>query len=321
MVSRQGLHLAALGALSMLPGMGRRFARPTGGTDSARYCYSVWLRHLVVASRNGLDGIPADVAELGPGDSLGIGLAALLSGARSYTALDAVEHASTPRNLQVFDELVELFRRHEPIPDATELPAVEPVLEEWAFPAGLFADGDLETALSEERVAAIRDDLESPAVAGGVVRYVAPWDDESVLAPASVDLVFSQAVLEHVADLPRTYAALARWLRPGGTMTCQVDFKCHGTAPTWDGHWGYGPLMWRLIRGAKPFLLNREPLSTHRRQLRRFGFEIRCEIARTRAPELRAGQLARRFRDLTAEDRRTTGIFMVTRSTATSGRR
>jgi len=53
----------------------------TTGTASARYCYSVWLRHLVMAFQNGLRTFPETIVELGPGPSLGTGLASLISGA------------------------------------------------------------------------------------------------------------------------------------------------------------------------------------------------------------------------------------------------
>src|SRR5450759_3085703 len=49
----QYLALGPLGltARSDVPRM--RFAdRPTGGTDVARYCYAVWMRHLVMACRS-----------------------------------------------------------------------------------------------------------------------------------------------------------------------------------------------------------------------------------------------------------------------------
>ena len=57
-----------------------------GATPSARYCYAVWLRHLIHVRRCGLRGIPETVAELGPGGSIGCGLAALLSGCARYYA-------------------------------------------------------------------------------------------------------------------------------------------------------------------------------------------------------------------------------------------
>jgi hypothetical protein len=54
--------------------------------------------------------MPESVAEFGPGDSLGVGLAALLSGSNRYSALDVHRDGSTERTLRIFDELVALFR-------------------------------------------------------------------------------------------------------------------------------------------------------------------------------------------------------------------
>jgi len=63
------------GIASYIPELYALFSRGTGGTISARYCYGVWLRHLVMAHENGLSIQPDTIIELGPGDSLGIGLA------------------------------------------------------------------------------------------------------------------------------------------------------------------------------------------------------------------------------------------------------
>jgi hypothetical protein len=60
-------------------------------------------------------------------------------------------------------------------------------------------------------------------------------------------MVFSQAVFEHVVDLRGTYEALRRWLKPGGVMSHQIDFKAHGTAKRWDGHWAYSDFIWKLL--------------------------------------------------------------------------
>lgn len=77
---------------------------------SARYCYSVWLRHLAVVFKNGFTSYPRTIAELGPGSSIGVGLAGLVGGAEQYYSLDVVEHATNERNREVFLELVTLFK-------------------------------------------------------------------------------------------------------------------------------------------------------------------------------------------------------------------
>lgn len=46
-----------------------------------------------MAYKNGLPVHPDTVAGLGPGDSLGFGLAALISGADKYFAFDVVEQS------------------------------------------------------------------------------------------------------------------------------------------------------------------------------------------------------------------------------------
>jgi len=89
------------GMATFVPGIYQLRAKGTGGTDSARYCYSVWLRHLVMAKRNGLNPYPRIVAELGPGDSLGIGLAALISGCDKYFALTSL-NTQTPKEMRKY---------------------------------------------------------------------------------------------------------------------------------------------------------------------------------------------------------------------------
>ena len=105
----------------------READRPgTGGTNSARYCYAVWLRHRILARNAGAPARARVVAELGPGDSLGIGLCALLSGAERYVGLDVVRHARQAVNAQVFEDLLGLFARKADVPSQEEFPAVRP---------------------------------------------------------------------------------------------------------------------------------------------------------------------------------------------------
>src|SRR5258706_12962388 len=164
----------------------------TGGTDNARYCYSVWLRHLAHVRAAGLAANPASVLELGPDDSIGVGLAALLSGASTYVGVDAQSYVDFRRNLEIFEKLVTLFSKRAGIPDADEFPEVRPQIDSYAFPHGLLPQDTLEAALQPSRLEAVRRALRGEAGGGewGIrIESVAPWTDPDVVAPESFDLV------------------------------------------------------------------------------------------------------------------------------------
>ena len=73
-------HIAQLlfGISTFIPGVYKWRSKKTGsgGAYSAKYCYSVYLRHMVMVKKSNLNTSPKVVAELGPGDSLGVGLMA-----------------------------------------------------------------------------------------------------------------------------------------------------------------------------------------------------------------------------------------------------
>lgn len=297
----------------MVPGIYALCHRGAGGTSSARYCYSVWLRHLVKAGSQDSWRFPRSVAELGPGDSLGIGLAALICGAERYLGFDVVEYASDARNLAVFDELVALFEARADIPDAEEFPEVKPYLDDYGFPGHILTGEWLAAALDPARLAHIRAAVAEMGRPDSPVRYAVPWHDASRIERASIDMIFSQAVLEHVDDLDGAYAAMGDWLRPGGVMSHQIDFRCHGTADSWNGHWACSDLHWRLIRGGRPYLINRQPHSAHLDLLKRHGFELVHEQPRELPSTLSRRDLAVRFRQLSDSDLTTSGAYMLSR--------
>lgn len=301
-----------LGAATYIPGVRALSGRTTGGTNSARYCYSVWLRHLCMAHECGLPTRFETVVELGPGDSLGIGLAALLSGSTRYIALDAVRYADADQNLRIFDELIALFRGREPIPNADELPRVEPKLQSYAFPAHILSPSLLNAALAPHRLEEIRAGL---AAAPNVVRedapvcYVAPWE-AGMIEPGTVDLVMSQTVLEYPADLTSLYTEMVRWLKRGGVMSHEIDFKSFGITTEWNGHWSCSEPLWNFVAGRRRHPINREPVSTHLALLEQFN----CRVVRVerciRPSRISRADLADRFHSLGDEDLTTSSALI-----------
>jgi hypothetical protein len=263
-----------------------------------------------MARRHGLSQFPKSVAELGPGDSLGIGLAALVSGVDDYCALDVVAHADPQRNLGIFEELVALFGDREDIPGEDEFPDLKPYLESYGFPAEAFDGGDLNSALKSDRLDRIKHSISSADRENSKVRYVVPWSDTTNIKDGSIDFIYSQAVLEHIDDLRTAYRALHSWLKPTGLMSNQIDFKSHGMADEWNGHWTYSDFQWKLIRGNRPYLINRKPHSTHLRLMKAAGFEVRCDLKVKTPSNISRSALAPRFEDLSDDDLTTSGAFI-----------
>ena len=187
------------GTVKHFPGIKRFLPKRTGGTIECRYCYSVWMRHLkhFAAFK---EGIPSVVAELGPGDSLGTGLAALLSGCEKLYALDVVHYRDVEKNsVRVFDGLVELFSRRAPIPGSSEYPNVRPGIDSYDFPRDILTDERLRKSLDRDRIISIRNELSEGGKSWKSMIHVhIPWNGVEVIREGSVDFIYSQAVLEHV---------------------------------------------------------------------------------------------------------------------------
>lgn len=301
----------AKGILKHFPFIKNLLAKKTGGTIESRYCYSVWMRHLINLGTADND-IPKVVAELGPGDSLGIGLAALLSGCKKLYAFDVIKYWDSERNLIIFDELVELFKQRAAIPDQTEYALVKPDLENYNFPSDLLSEAWLQEALSTNRLSQIRKeiaDAENPE--NNFIQVQIPWNDSAILKNNSVDFIYSQAVLQHIEDLEGTYTAMKKWLKPLGIMSHTIDFKSMGTTQTWNGHWTYNDLEWKIVRGGKSFLINRHPCSYHLNLHQDNGFQIMKTQDDRSANTLMPYKLAKRFRHLKDNDLTTSGIYVL----------
>ena len=249
----------------------------------AEYYYGVWLKHLLMAHERGMKAVPATVAELGPGSTVGVGLAALLSGARRYIGLDVVKHTDLAANVGLLDELGRLFARRAPAPAGgwPELGA-----SSSRFPDHVLDDRTLAAAGAPERVAAIRRVLCGQAAGRDDValEYVAPWSRPEIIEKQSVDFLLSHCVLEYVADVAEVCRSARAWLRPGGVMSHQIDLGAHRLSRRWYGNWVYPRWMWRIVAGGRAYSLNRQPASAYIDALRAAGLELTCELKHTAGP-------------------------------------
>jgi len=306
------LKAIAKGMATYVPGI-TRFANSVAGTWlGPRYYYAVWLRHLVRV-HDVCGPFKWDVvAELGPGDALGVGISAILSGVRCYLGLDRIAFASTEVNLRLLEDILGLFSARAPIPDQSEFPSVYPTLQNYAFPHHILTSERLSEALEPARIERLRALIRAEAKGSPELdfRYVAPWDAAANVVPRSVDWVLSQAVLEHVDDVDGVYANLARWLKPDGVMSHRIDYTCHGITRDWFGHWTVPAGLWQVTRGRRAYFINRLPHSAQRAALAHQGFEI-LEDEPTLAE--RSAPLAEIKVTHTPEDLRIRGAFVVAR--------
>lgn len=274
------------------------------------------MKHLTMLRQNGLDSIPRTLAELGPGGSLGIGVAGMLSGVSNYYALDVVRYTNVDVNLALLDDLVALFRARAGSPDKGWLD-YNRYLDENLFPSHILTEEVLAGALSLERIEQIRSaiaNMGSQAEAM-VIKYVVPWSDPAVIRPDTVDVIVSQSVLEHVLDIETTYQALHSWLRPGGLMSHQIDFTSHGLSDRWNGYRCYSELRWKLMMGRRPYLINRQPCSAHINILKEIGFEIVCHLKNYRPGGIERSQLSPYWRSISDDDLTCSGMFVQARKT------
>lgn len=305
------------GIFKNIPGVEKiyNFHKETGGTNNARYCYSVWLRHLIEAHNNGFPQIPRQVAELGPGDSLGIGISALLSGSEKCYALDIVRYTDAKKNLDIFEKLVTLFRERAAVPRDHSFAQIQPELDNYEFPHHILTEAVLQESLKPERLNRIRkaiSNLDNPEFTASpecMICYRVPWTDSAVIENGKIDMIISQAVLQHIDDLELTYQSMNKWLNESGYISHCIDLRSMGTSDYWYGHWSYNDLEWKIVKGRKKYLINRLPYSEHIAMAKKYGFDIRNEKrVISEIPDRK--KLAPEFKNFNETDLATSNLFL-----------
>lgn len=292
----------------------RKHDARTEGTDDARYCYAVWMRHLKYANRFGFDPEGTTIAELGPGDSLGIGLAGLISGCKKYHALDVIRYWNLERNLSVFDQLVKLFRERAPVPDDVDFPKVVPMLDDYRFPSEIFTERKLKKLLAEDRISKLREEIiKMEEGKSDIIRFFVPWQTNEQIEPGSIDFLFSQAVLAYVQDLDLVYKKFNGWLKAKGMMSHTIDFSSHGITRNWNAQWTFSEREWKIAHGNSHIILNRATKSKHLALNYSYGFDVLLTRDVKKENKYGSQEFDVDYRKISDEDAKTFASFILSR--------
>lgn len=274
--------IAAKLVLARLPLGGRAWQTlglfAPGEMRDPAYALSVFERHYRAA------GAPAPgftFLELGPGDSLASAVVGAAFGATQGWLVDAGAYAS--RDMGVYRRLIEAVRAEKP--DAK-------LLDELAG-----AD-DTEGMLAAAHTQFLENGLQSLRT----------------LPDACCDIVFSQAVLEHVPrdEFPATLSEIRRILKPTGAASHQIDFRDHLSSglnnlrfsdATWESPW---------FAQRSGFYTNRIRPSEMLKAFRSAGFEVEImDETRWNDVPIASTALAEPFRDLPSDDLLIRDMFVV----------
>lgn len=277
--------IAAKLVVSRLPIGGRTWQSlglfSPGEMDDPDYALGVFDGHYQAA------GCPAPgfrYAELGPGDSLASAVIAKAHGAAGGWLIDSGAYAS--RDMALYGALADRLEAQHPEVDLRSLKTA-PDADAMLMVLGARY---LETGL-----AGLRE-----------------------MPDSSCDIVFSQAVLEHVprAEFAATLVEIHRILKPGGISTHQVDFRDHlggglnnlrFSENLWEAPW---------FARRSGFYTNRLRLSEMTEMMQGAGFTVELEKPRrSEVPPMPRARLAPMFQGLSDDDLATWEAFIMLRKT------
>ena len=254
------------GILTFIPGFSPilrlRKIKSEHSCSDAFFCYNLWLRIMVNLHEKGFGEHLSRVGEIGNGRSFGVGLCALLSGSKEYFAFEIDNTFDPELNIKLLDELLVLFRMRTPI---SEQPRINIGVNSLEYPDQIIKPKYLDSYFVEE----IRKDiLHRP---GEILHLVSDWQNHSSLG---LDLIFSRAVMEHVADPSAVYQSAVFHLVEEGIMIHDIELHSHGVTTIPDRHYDIPDCFWRIIFGKREYFLNRWNLSDHIEKISRLNCQV-----------------------------------------------
>lgn len=262
--------------------------------DEASYPLTVFHQHLTALEPLRGNLVGADVMEIGPGGNLGLGLLALLAGAKSVTCLDVVPRAAQSALDDLYPALINTAA---------------------AYPETYLVAPTLLKRARQDAEGLARELL-------GRITYHAPMDiARNALPTASLDVICSHTCFEHFADPAGAVAQIARLLRPGGLTSHQIDLRDHRDFNRPLDFLAYSDRLWRLMTSRQPDAVrNRWRASEYRAAFGQHGLELLYleVIHKTTVTEEMRRRFARRFQALNLEDLGILYVFLLARKRSDS---
>ncbi len=244
------------------------------------------------------------VLEIGPGESLSVGILCLANGAKSVTAIDR------------FPSLLNRKQQSE------------------IYKALIQNEKNIETG---QFLNLIDNDFKISADKMDYIPFVPLEELDKTLAPGQFDIILSRAVLEHIYDLDLAFSSMNNLLAPGGVMIHEVDFRDHAIFTSYNLHpltfLTFSKKIWKVAThwlGAP----NRKLENYFRQLLNHYGFSYKIfkilavgsekkfhaeslELGKThddsqlKLVESIKPKLAAEYKSLSNEDLLTSGIFFT----------
>lgn len=155
-----------------------------------------WLLFLELYTNHSVTIKDKIILELGPGADLGIGLIVLHLGVKQYNSLDVnnlVESVPPLFYQKLFSQIQEKM--------GDGIPTIDYLKEQLAL---------TNTGNNDRLNYVCRDDF-----------------DIRTFGTHSIDIVFSQAAIEHFEDIDKTFRQLSDVVKPGGILIAEIDLNTH----------------------------------------------------------------------------------------------
>lgn len=214
------------------------------GTSPLRgsYYYDIYKLHKERLVQSAFKFPGNFIGEIGPGDTLGVGICAILDGFKQYFALDIIHHSNSVKNIEALNEIIKLFP----------------------------------TSIEQSKL--LKNELERLEDNNSIFKYYVPWNDESIIAENSLDLIISNAVLEHVPSIDNIYKIMFKWIKPGGYMSHIIDYGAHEFSDNWQEHLYLNETYWKFLLHGRLYPINRLPHSMHVKRICEAGFELVLDL-------------------------------------------